>query len=168
MKDLPFILFLVLNLISFSTKEIIINPDFNVDDNTINVSSSNGKEVLKSSIFNFNDSQSSLSITNIGFGGTSVQIDFENEIIPSIWLWSDYNQYDGKFETELEIDSYKIILNKTKISLGDTIMGNITAITKPSEYIRNNGNIELKGNFIGIVGKTILSKKGREKLIIDN
>jgi len=159
---------LIISIFSFIVNQenkIIIDSNFKTTETQISVFSDNSKqEVLKSNIAkNLN-----VYFTNAGFGGASLNLSFNDKIEPKLSLWSDYNEFDDKDTVEIELESYKITINKNRFNIGDTIMGTIESFSKKSKFIKNNGSLKLKGDFFGIIGKTILYKKNGQKFIYDN
>ncbi|NQX98458.1 MAG: hypothetical protein HRT73_11355 [Flavobacteriales bacterium] len=84
-------------------------------------------------------------------GGISFLIKiFDEQVIPEIEVWSDYEEFDGQHKATVSLKGYFLSLNSIHQNIGDTLMGEITIATEPIKYFKQDPIYLLKGTFFHI------------------
>lgn len=173
MKIFKFYIPLVLFITSCSSKKLIfseknkkiyLQPNLKIDSTKLYVTRYDGDYPLNSQYEMLYKQNREIQFTMIGLGIRMI-LDFQEKgIDPKIELFSDYKQYDGKHIKILELETYKLVINKKALKKQDTVNGKLFCVSKANKHSKP---LKVYGQFKHIVGTGKLVLKSGKEIILN-
>ena len=151
--------FIILSLLSASLlikSDVTIDENLNVNKTAFYYKDANDRTLqcgdkIKGDTIN-------LFMSRSGFAGYTFNLNLigsEKKI--SIYKWSDYPQFDGKFAIKLSNKRYKLTVNKKYYEVGDTLKAKFFVVTKKNKF---SNKMKFEGEIYHIMGGNLISWSG--------
>lgn len=136
MKNFIITLLLFASFINGYSQKVIINQNVAANDTNLVISSG---EVYDHCIVHDHteDDRIMIRISQRGHAGYCIHFSlYKGKIIPDVSRWSDYGQFNGRFQTNLGIEEYTIEFNQESYAVGDTIKAKYKIVLDDGEFAK--------------------------------
>lgn len=149
------IIFIILTSLKVEAQKIVFDENIEVDSTEIGFKSDFINLTAFSSIDNKRADSLIVSLTSTNLVGYTIKLDFTQNLKPTLIIFSDANEFDGKHFMEIDIRNYELTLNKEKYNLNDKLMGYINGKTENFLIENQPYVVEFNGYFSHTVGKVL-------------
>jgi hypothetical protein len=144
--------FLLFNCVANGQK-IIVDENIRVDSTKVEFKSTYHNYIAYTTIDNKTPDSLKIFVQSLGLSGYTLSMNLIEPLTVEIVIYSDINEFDGKHHLKVELETYKLVLNKNKFELGETLMGIISGETKEFLIGSSKHKIYFDGHFHHIIGK---------------